>query len=238
MHVIGGVTSGDAIRCDVAGGSDAGFRGSIVGNITGNLSGNVTGSVGSVATGGITSSSIATDAIDGDALSSSATDEIGNSVWAATSRTLTSAEVRISQNVLGIPDNDPLPPAYTAGDAVGTQISFNLGTNQGVIVGCRVLDEAKQSVPLELWLFRATTTAGLGDNSEFDPDDDQILNLAGVLRVNDWFNTKENSIGQAENLPLAFAGLSSNMLYGWLVTRAAPSFVENQLTVELDVLPS
>ena len=67
--------SNEAIR-------DAAFTGGAVAGVTGNVSGNVVGSVGSVAVGGITATSIATDAIDADALATSATDEITDSVWA------------------------------------------------------------------------------------------------------------------------------------------------------------
>ncbi len=47
-----------------------------VGSVTGNVGGNVSGSVGSVATGGITAASIATNAIDADALAADAVTEI------------------------------------------------------------------------------------------------------------------------------------------------------------------
>lgn len=60
-------------------GSLSGSVGSVtgaVGSVTGNVGGNVTGSVGSVASGGITAASIATDAIDADAIAASAVTEI------------------------------------------------------------------------------------------------------------------------------------------------------------------
>lgn len=70
-----------------------------VGSVTGNVGGNVTGSVGSVATGGITSTSFATgaitataiaaDAIGASELAADAATEIGTAVWATASRTLT-----------------------------------------------------------------------------------------------------------------------------------------------------
>ncbi len=53
-----------------------------VGSVTGNVGGNVTGSVGSVATGGITAASIATGAIDADALAADASTEINAGVLA------------------------------------------------------------------------------------------------------------------------------------------------------------
>ena len=52
-----------------------------VGSVTGNVGGNVTGSVGSVAAGGITASSIATDAIGSLELAADAVAEIADAVW-------------------------------------------------------------------------------------------------------------------------------------------------------------
>jgi hypothetical protein len=49
-------------------------------NLTGDITGNLSGSVGSVAAGGITSASIATGAVDADALATDAVEEIRNAV--------------------------------------------------------------------------------------------------------------------------------------------------------------
>lgn len=61
-----------------------------VGSVTGNVGGNVTGSVGSVATGGITSSSFAAGAIDASAI---ATDAIGSAELAASAASEIAAAV-------------------------------------------------------------------------------------------------------------------------------------------------
>lgn len=52
-----------------------------VGSVTGNVGGNVTGSVGSVASGGITATSIAADAIGASELAADAIAEIADAVW-------------------------------------------------------------------------------------------------------------------------------------------------------------
>jgi hypothetical protein len=52
-----------------------------VGSVTGNVGGNVTGSVGSVASGGITATSIAADAIGASELAADALAEIADAVW-------------------------------------------------------------------------------------------------------------------------------------------------------------
>jgi hypothetical protein len=126
----------------------------------------------------------------------------------------------------------------TLGFAVGGQMTFNATTNRGVVVGGRVLDKDENVVPLELWLFRVSTTTDLGDNSAFDPTDAQMANFVGVLRINDWFSNPENTVGQFSNLPLPFADLTGGNLYGWLVNRGAPVYTTTTaLTVELQILP-
>jgi hypothetical protein len=76
---VGSVTGAVGSVTGNVGGNVAGSVGSVtgaVGSVTGNVGGNVTGSVGSVAAGGITAASIATDAIDADALAANAVTEI------------------------------------------------------------------------------------------------------------------------------------------------------------------
>ncbi len=81
VKAVQGLTTADVIA-SVTGavGSVTGAVGSVTGNVGGNVggsvAGNVTGSVGSVAAGGITATSIATDAIDADALAADAITEI------------------------------------------------------------------------------------------------------------------------------------------------------------------
>jgi hypothetical protein len=65
-----------------------------VGSVTGNVGGNVTGSVGSVATGGITAASIATNAIDADSLAADAVTEIQSGL--ATASALSTAQTDIT----------------------------------------------------------------------------------------------------------------------------------------------
>lgn len=63
-------------RIDATISSRSTYAGGAVASVTGNVGGNVVGSVGSVASGGITAASIATDAIDADAIAASAVTEI------------------------------------------------------------------------------------------------------------------------------------------------------------------
>jgi hypothetical protein len=145
------------------------------------------------------------------------------------------AEFRDSESVPGMSSGTTL---YESGNAIGTQITFNVGTNRGSLVACRVLDKDKNTHPLELWLFRASTTGtGLGNDAPFTPSDTQLANLAGVVRINDWFANAENSIGQATNLRLSFTDLTNDLLYAWLVSRDGETYTSSSaLTVQLEVL--
>ena len=124
--------------------------------------------------------------------------------------------------------------------SVGVKSACELESDRGSIVACRVLDKSRNTAPLELWLFRASTTggAGLADTDPFNPTDTQLANLAGVIRIDDWFaGSTENSIGQATNLPLSFTDLTGGSLYAWLVARGAANYTgTSHLTVQLEVL--
>lgn len=80
------------VAADVTIASVTGAVGSVtgaVGSVTGNVGGNVTGSVGSVASGGITATSIAADAIGASELAADAVTEIAAGVWDRLTSTLT-----------------------------------------------------------------------------------------------------------------------------------------------------
>lgn len=75
---------------------------SAVASVTGNVGGNVTGSVGSVASGGITATSIAADAIGASELAADAVTEIAAGVWAAATRTLSAGTNIVLAKGVGI----------------------------------------------------------------------------------------------------------------------------------------
>lgn len=80
METVGGTTSGDGFRATVTSGIE--FNADITGTFTGNITGNLSGSIGSVGGGGITATSIATDAITSSQLATSAANEVRDAVWA------------------------------------------------------------------------------------------------------------------------------------------------------------
>jgi hypothetical protein len=118
-----------------------------VGSVTGNVGGNVTGSVGSVATGGISASSFAANAIDAAALAASAVGEIADGVWdEAISGHLGAGSTGAALNAAGSagdPWTTPLPGAYGSGTA-----GFIIGTNIDALISSR-LASASYTAPLD-----------------------------------------------------------------------------------------
>lgn len=102
-----------------------------VGSVTGNVGGNVTGSVGSVATGGITATSIAADAIGASELAADAVTEIATGVWAAAARTLTAGTNIVLAKGTGVTGFNDLDAAGVRG-AVGLAAA-NLDTQLAAI---------------------------------------------------------------------------------------------------------
>jgi hypothetical protein len=124
-NVTGSVASVTGAVGSVTGsvGSVTGAVGSVtgaVGSVTGNVGGNVTGSIGSVAAGGITAASIATNAIDADALAADAVTEI----WAGSTAPTAAA---IATAVW----TEALPGAFGAGAAgkiVGDNVNATISS--------------------------------------------------------------------------------------------------------------
>lgn len=126
-----------------------------VASVTGNVGGNVTGSVGSVASGGITAASVATGAIDADALAADAGTELATAVWASATRTLTA------------PDNLSIPTTAEIADKI-------LGRNiEGGSDGGRTTSEA-------LYPLRNKVTVSGGTMTVYKPDDSTSAWTAAV----------------------------------------------------------
>lgn len=118
-----------------------------VGSVTGNVGGNVTGSVGSVAAGGITASSIATDAIGAAEIAADAIAEIAAGVWDLTlsghTSSGTTGEALNAAGAAGDPWTTALPGAYGSGSA-----GYIVGNNLDVASSSR-LASASYTAPLD-----------------------------------------------------------------------------------------
>lgn len=146
-------TGGVTITAALTGNITGNLSGS-VGSVTGNVGGNVTGSVGSVATGGITATSIAADAIGASELAADAVSEIATGVWAAATRTLSAGTNIVLAKGTGITGFNDL-------DAAGIRTAVGLASAN--------LDTQLDALPTNAELSTALGTA-----------DDAILAVLGT----------------------------------------------------------
>jgi hypothetical protein len=135
---------------------------------------------------------------------------------------------------------------YVTGDYVGTSttpITFSgcAATNggTGTIVGALLVDGAKQSIAGELWLFDTAPTAP-NDSAAWAITDSEATKCVGIIPFGDaahpYYASANNSVCPVGGLSIIFKTLvSSQNLYGCLVTRGSPSYANGDLTVRLRV---
>lgn len=135
--------------------------------------------------------------------------------------------------------------AYTAGDALGGLLNFidaaRTAGGRGEIVKVTIVDDAKQSAPIDLVLFDQTFTA-TADNSPFDPSDADLQNCLGYVSVanTDYSEFNDNCAAtKASGLQMPFsydlaAGVTS--LFGQMVIRVGDTYAAtDDITVKITV---
>jgi len=135
--------------------------------------------------------------------------------------------------------------AYTAGDAVGGLLTFPAmfmaGQHSGILQTVAIIDDAQQSVELELHLFNQSFTP-TADNGAFDPTDDDLENYLGYVTIaaSDYASFTDNSAASVNNIGLVVEAAdpsTSKALFGQLVTRGTPTYAAtDDLTVRIGVL--
>jgi hypothetical protein len=136
--------------------------------------------------------------------------------------------------------------AYAAGDLVskgGAVLTFDLGAfgkgAGGLIQSARLVDQAKQQVPLDLVLFDSNpSNTTFTDNAAFDVADADMDKVIGLVRLVDYCALNDNAFALASNLALDFALKGDgSTLYGALVSRGAPTYVAaTDLALQLGIL--
>lgn len=135
--------------------------------------------------------------------------------------------------------------AYTAGDALGGLLTFanaaKIAGGRGMITKVVIVDDAKQSAPIDLVLFDRTFTA-TADNSAFDPSDADMQNCLGFIPVanTDYAEFNDNGVAtKASGLQMPFeydlaGGVTS--LFGQLVIRVGDTYAAtDDLTIKITV---
>lgn len=135
--------------------------------------------------------------------------------------------------------------AYSTGDAVGGMLTFpdmfEAGFHTGILQSVVIVDDAKQSVKLELHLFDQTFTA-TADNAAFDPSDADLENYLGFVTIEatDYADFTDNSAALVSNVGLLIksgAPSTSVALFGQLVVRGTPTYAAtDDLTIKVGVL--
>lgn len=138
--------------------------------------------------------------------------------------------------------------AYTAGDVVGTNITFPLSGEvggAGIILGAAVLDSANQvTAPiLELWVFSDAVTT-IADNDPLALTDTDLLKLICVIPLSTTFisNAASGASGNecffSPQTAFPYECLDTlDVLYGFLVVRNAYTPVSAEtFTVHLNYL--
>lgn len=108
--------------------------------------------------------------------------------------------------------------AYASGDAMGTKgtltNALRPGVGTGYLVSLTVADKAAQAVDLSVVLFGSDPTlsaAGMVDQSAFDPDDDDLPKILGVVSFGAGNRTAfaDNSVHHVNSTVLPVYGATS-----------------------------
>ena len=137
----------------------------------------------------------------------------------------------------------PSTVAYTAGDLMGTKLTFadviQADYGGGEITSVTVVDLAKQLTAMDLLLFDELSTGtawATGDNAALDVADADALNCIGKISIGtgDYSSLNDNAIAtKSTSLPFYVRGRN---LYGLLVTRGTPTFADtDDLTVKISI---
>lgn len=133
--------------------------------------------------------------------------------------------------------------SYASGDFVGTDatpLTFSgcarVNAGSGIIVGAVLVDAAVQSIAGELWLFDTTITPP-ADSAAWSISDADAANCIGIIPFSTYYASALNSVSPVNNLGIAFVcGAGVKTLFGAFVTRGAPTYASNDLTIRLRIL--
>jgi hypothetical protein len=166
---INGVAPGAANGLFIAGSNAAT---SVTTALTANITGNVSGSVGSVAANGITATSIATDAINGNAVKADAVTKIQNGLASPTN--ITAGTITTVTNLTNL-------PAITAGWLTATGIAAAALNGKGDWTVGKTGYTLTQAFPTNFADMKIEATSGIVDSN--------------VQKINDVTITGDGSVG-------------------------------------------
>lgn len=119
--------------------------------------------------------------------------------------------------------------AYTAGDAVGGKMTFNVGGNLANLVSllrsAQVMDLGDQKAALFLMLFNQDFTA-IADNAPFAPTDADLRNCIGIITLPaaSYADFGNASVCSLANLNLTVQPSSGDKIFGQMWTSGTPTY--------------
>jgi len=139
---------------------------------------------------------------------------------------------------------------YTADDMLGsaeTELTGVIvpstvgggGDNTGWIVGVELVDDNNNTVNAEVIFWDAEpSNTTFTDEAVFDPDERDMENLIGVVKIDDWVSFSNVSVGTAANpRPLGFNLGAGTSLFVAVKTKGTPVYAAtDDLTLILSIV--
>ena len=114
--------------------------------------------------------------------------------------------------------------AYTDGDILGAEMSWDMGTNTyGLILAAQLTDAADVTGAVDLFLFDRSVTFGSDNGTSSLSDADSLFTL-GVINFPPSYDQGGNRMTHIDSLALPVKANASGTIYGRLVTRSGHTF--------------
>lgn len=133
--------------------------------------------------------------------------------------------------------------AYTAGDVVGTLVTFSKPARQpgsGVILSVVITDLAKQSVDLDVIFFNLNPAATtFTDNAALDIPDADLTKVCGHVSItaDDYTALNDNSFATKGGIGLVFQVPDWTYdLYAVIVARGTPTYASGDVSLQVGLL--
>lgn len=132
--------------------------------------------------------------------------------------------------------------AYTAGDLVGTKLTFTDAdakkTISGIIHSAIVTEESQQDADLELILFSDDPTGTtFTDNAAFDIAAADLSKIMCRIVIDDWTSDSDDSLAFETSLGCAYRIGTGVSFYGALIARGTPTYgASSELDIRLAIL--
>lgn len=114
--------------------------------------------------------------------------------------------------------------AYTDGDILGAEMSWDMGTNTyGLILGAQFIDAADITGAVDLFLFDRSVTFGSDNAAPSISDADALFSL-GLIQFPFPSDLGGVRMASIDSLSVPVKANASGIIYGRLVTRSAHTF--------------